>query len=120
LLPRFAFQTSEGTLSLAAEEAQPPLDRRPGRSPLAVAALVLAAVLGLAACTGGPASTSVSPVQALPTAPASAAQRLSETGSSLMAPLFALWGPGLILLRFALVPAAIGPLILARSRRYAE
>ena len=60
------FQTSEGTLSLAAEEAQPPPDRRPGRSPLAVAA-----------------STSVSPVQALPTTPASAAQLLSETGSSL-------------------------------------
>ena len=34
------FQTSEGTLSLAAEEAQPPPDRRPGRSPLAVAALI--------------------------------------------------------------------------------
>jgi phosphate transport system substrate-binding protein len=80
-------------LSLAAEQAQPPPDRRPDRSPLAVAALVLAAVLGLAACTGGAASTSVSPVQALPTTPASAAQRLSETGSSLMAPLFALWGP---------------------------
>jgi ABC-type phosphate transport system substrate-binding protein len=47
-----------------------------------VAAVVLAAVLGLAACTSGAAST-----------PASAAQRLSETGSSLMAPLFALWGP---------------------------
>jgi phosphate transport system substrate-binding protein len=93
LLPRFGFQTSEGTLSLAAEEAQPPPDRRPDRSPLAVAALVLAAVLGLAACTGGAASTPVSPVPALPTTPASAAQRLSETGSSLMAPLFALWGP---------------------------
>lgn len=75
LAPRFGFQTSEGTLSLAAEQAQPPPDRRPGRSPLAVA------------------------------------QRLSETGSSLMAPLFALWGPAY---------HAIGPLILARSRRYAE
>jgi phosphate transport system substrate-binding protein len=93
LLPRFGFQTSEGTLSLAAEETQPPPDSRPGRSPLAAAALVLAVVLGLAACTGGAASTSVPPVQALPTTPASAAQRLSETGSSLMAPLFTLWGP---------------------------
>jgi phosphate transport system substrate-binding protein len=58
--------------------------------------LVLAAVLGLAACTGGAASTPASPAAngpALPTTPASAAQRLSETGSSLMAPLFALWGP---------------------------
>jgi ABC-type phosphate transport system substrate-binding protein len=93
LLPRFGFQTSEGTLSLAAEEAQPPPDGRPDRSPLAVAALVLGAVLGLAACTGWAASTSVSPVQVLPTTPASAAQRLSETGSSLVAPLFTLWGP---------------------------
>jgi phosphate transport system substrate-binding protein len=38
------FQTNEGTLSLAAEEAQPPPDRRPDRSPLAVAALVLSTV----------------------------------------------------------------------------
>ena len=61
-----------------------------------MAALVLAAVLGLAACTGGAPSTPASPAAsgpALPTTPASAAQRLSETGSSLMAPLFALWGP---------------------------
>ena len=48
-----------------------------------MAALVLAAALGLAACTGAAASTSVSPVQALPTTPASAAQLLSETASSL-------------------------------------
>jgi hypothetical protein len=44
LAPRFGFQTSEGTLSLAAEEAQPPPDRRPGRSPLAVTALSLSVV----------------------------------------------------------------------------
>jgi phosphate transport system substrate-binding protein len=56
----------------------------------------LAAVLGLAGCTGGAASTPSSPAAsgpALPTTPASAAQQLSETGSSLMAPLFTLWGP---------------------------
>jgi phosphate transport system substrate-binding protein len=93
LLPRFGIQTSEGTLSLAAEQAQPPPDRRPGRSPLAVAALTLTAVLALAACTGGAASTSSPPAPALPTTPAAAAQQLSETGSSLMAPLFTLWGP---------------------------
>jgi phosphate transport system substrate-binding protein len=62
-----------------------------------VTALVLAAVLGLAACTGGAASTPSSPPAAsgpaLPTTPASATQQLSETGSSLMAPLFTLWGP---------------------------
>jgi len=59
-----------------------------------VTALVLAAAAGLAACTdGGAASTPAAPAPALPTTPASAAQRLSETGSSLMAPLFSLWGP---------------------------
>ena len=57
-------------------------------------ALVLAVAASLAACTGGgAASTPAAPVTALPTTPASAAQRLSETGSSLMAPLFSLWGP---------------------------
>ena len=56
-------------------------------------ALALAAAAGLAACTSGAASTPAAPVTALPTTPASAAQRLSETGSSLMAPLFTLWGP---------------------------
>ena len=59
-------------------------------------ALVLAAVLSLAACSGGAASTSSSsPASspALPTAPAAAPQWLSETGSSLMAPLFIQWGP---------------------------
>jgi phosphate transport system substrate-binding protein len=83
-------------VSLDAEEAQPPPDRRSGRSPLAATALILAAALGLAACTGGAASTPSSPAAsgpAPPTTPASAAQRLSETGSSVMAPLFALWGP---------------------------
>lgn len=36
-----------GTLSVDAEEAQPPPGRQPGRSPLAVTALALAAALGL-------------------------------------------------------------------------
>jgi len=57
----------------------------------------LAAVLGLAACSGGAATTSSSsPASgpALPTTPATAPQRLSETGSSLMAPLFIQgWAP---------------------------
>ena len=64
---------------------------------LAVTALALAASLGLTACSGGAASTpSSSPASspALPTTPASASQALSETGSSLMAPLFIQgWGP---------------------------
>src|SRR5208283_1219405 len=81
---------------LDAEEAQPPPDRHPGRGPLAVALLALAGALPLAACSGGAASTpSSSPASspALATVPAAAPQHLSETGSSLMAPLFALWGP---------------------------
>jgi phosphate transport system substrate-binding protein len=87
-------------LSLGTGEAQPPSGSRPGRGPLAVTALALtAAVLalgGLAACGGGAASTPSSPAAgspALPTTPASGPQRLSETGSSLMAPLFTQWGP---------------------------
>jgi phosphate transport system substrate-binding protein len=81
---------------LDAEEAQPPPDRHAGRGPLAVALLALAGALPLTACSGGAVSTpSSSPASspALATAPAAAPQHLSETGSSLMAPLFALWGP---------------------------
>ena len=87
-------------MSVDTEEAQPPPDRHPGRSPLALATLALAAAVltlgGLTACTGGAASTPSAPAAgapALPTTPAAAPQRLAETGSSLMAPLFALWGP---------------------------
>jgi phosphate transport system substrate-binding protein len=60
------------------------------------ALLLVAAALGLTACSGGAASApSSSPASgpALPTTPAAAPQRLSETGSSLMAPLFTRWGP---------------------------
>jgi phosphate transport system substrate-binding protein len=64
---------------------------------VAVTALVLAAVLGLVGCTAGAATTPASSAASGPvpsaTTPASAAERLSETGSSVMAPLFALWGP---------------------------
>jgi len=59
-------------------------------------AIVLIGVLGLAACTGTSPGTSPAPASggiALPTTPASAPQTISETGSSVMAPLFALWGP---------------------------
>jgi phosphate transport system substrate-binding protein len=84
-------------VSLDAEQAQPPPGRRASRSALAATALTLAAALGLAACTGGAASIPSSPAASGPalttTTPAAAAQRLSETGSSVMAPLFALWGP---------------------------
>ena len=63
---------------------------------LALAVSALVGALGLTACSGGAASTpSASPAggPALPTTPAGASQRLSETGSSLMAPLFTQWGP---------------------------
>ena len=76
---------------------------RGGAAGRALAAVTLTvAALTLAACSS-PAPSSppgLSPVAASdaavvtpPTAPAAAAQTLSETGSSLMAPLFALWGP---------------------------
>jgi phosphate transport system substrate-binding protein len=87
-------------LSVDTEEAQPPPDRHPDRSPFALATLVLAAAVltlgGLTACGGSAASTPPATSAgrlALPITPASAPQRLSETGSSLMAPLFAVWGP---------------------------
>jgi len=84
-------------LSLVTGQAQPPPGGCPGRGALGLVmtALALAAVLGLAACSGGNPSLPSSPVPggAAPTTPASAPQTLSETGSSLMAPLFAQWAP---------------------------
>jgi phosphate transport system substrate-binding protein len=64
-----------------------------GRS-LVAAALISAAVIALAACSSTSPSGTPSPAgTSVQTTPASTAQALSETGSSLMAPLFALWGP---------------------------
>jgi len=67
-----------------------------GRSRAAAVAAVAAAVV-LAACGSGPGalSSDVSPAGAAAAspAPASVSQTLEETGSSLMAPLFALWAP---------------------------
>jgi phosphate transport system substrate-binding protein len=60
---------------------------------LTVAALTLAACSSPAPPGLSPAAASDAAVVTQPTAPAAAAQTLSETGSSLMAPLFALWGP---------------------------
>ncbi len=95
------FRRKKGVLSLDAEQARPVPGRRPGRSALAVTALAAASVLALAACSGSPAGSPASPSAAstplpstpLPTVPASVTQTLSETGSSLMAPLFARWAP---------------------------
>lgn len=72
------------------------------RARRAAAALASAAAVAVAACSSGgaggsPAPTSASAASAasvpVQTAPASAPQILTETGSSLMAPLFALWAP---------------------------
>jgi phosphate transport system substrate-binding protein len=87
-------------LSLDAEQAQAPPRSDAGRRALAAFTLA-AAALTLAACSSpaplplgsSPAAASSAEAVTLPTAPAATAQTLSETGSSLMAPLFALWGP---------------------------
>ncbi len=69
---------------------------RAGHRALAVMALTSAIGITLTACSGNgpgparaPTSTSAAAVQS---SPASGSQTLSETGSSLMAPLFPLWG----------------------------
>ena len=77
---------------------------RAGRRALAVTALVPAAAIALAACSSSSSSSSStspsasaaasSPTSAaLPTAPASGTQSLSETGSTLLYPLFNIWVP---------------------------
>jgi phosphate transport system substrate-binding protein len=78
---------------------------RLGQRALALTALTSAAALALAACSSSSSSSSSSSAPAassaaasssgpsVMTTPASASQTISETGSSLMAPLFALWGP---------------------------
>src|SRR5579862_5811622 len=91
----FWSRTSEGTLSFGLEAAQPPSRSRTGRGALVATACALAAILSLAACSGGtnqPSSPASSGTPA-PTTAASSPQTLSETGSSVMAPLFALWSP---------------------------
>jgi phosphate transport system substrate-binding protein len=85
---------------LDAEPAQVPSRSIAGRRALAAITLAVTTLV-LAACSSpAPPTLGSSPVAAasaeavtLPTAPAATTQTLSETGSSLMAPLFALWGP---------------------------
>jgi phosphate transport system substrate-binding protein len=70
---------------------------------LAVPVVASVATVALAACSSSsstPPSSSTSPTTssssspaALPTAPASASESLSETGSTLLYPVFNLWGP---------------------------
>jgi phosphate transport system substrate-binding protein len=86
-------------LSVDAEHAQAVPRGGAGGRALAAISLTVAA-LALGACSSAaplsalsPAAASDAAVVTQPTAPAAAAQTLSETGSSLMAPLFDLWGP---------------------------
>ncbi len=85
---------------------RPPVSRRARRT-LAVPALALLAGAALAACSSNssspssttspsataPASSPSASTPALPTAPAAASASLSETGSTLLYPLFNLWVP---------------------------
>jgi phosphate transport system substrate-binding protein len=81
---------------LDAEQARPPFGGRAARRALAGIALASAAALVLAACGGGappgtPPAGAAPSGAAAPTTPATISQTLSETGSSLMAPLFTKW-----------------------------
>ncbi len=90
-------------MSLDAEQAQAPSRSGAGRRALAAITLAVAALAlaALAACSSpapltmasSPGAAATAEAVTLPTAPAATAQTLSETGSSLMAPLFARWGP---------------------------
>jgi phosphate transport system substrate-binding protein len=88
---------------------RPPAPHKTLRT-LAIPALAVMAAAALAACSSGsnssssssatttptsssPAASSSATASALPTAPSSASQSLSETGSTLLYPLFNLWVP---------------------------
>ena len=87
-------QTGEATVSLDAGKAQPFGRSRAGKPAMALT-VAAAAVAVLTACGSGPASGPPDAAQAdaASSAPAPASRTLAETGSSLMAPLFALWAP---------------------------
>jgi phosphate transport system substrate-binding protein len=86
-------QTGEATVSLDAGKAQPFGRSRAGNP--AMALTVAAAAVVLTACGSSPGSRPPDAARAAASssAPASASRTLAETGSSLMAPLFALWAP---------------------------
>ena len=84
-------------MSLGTGKAQPPFGRsRVGARAMAVTAAAAAAIV-LTACGSGPGhppwDVSSAGAAAAVAAPAPASRTLEETGSSLMAPLFALWAP---------------------------
>ena len=81
-------------MSLDAEKAQPPFGRSRAGKPAMALTVAAAAVVVLTACGSSPGSRPPDAAQAdaaSSSAPASASRTLAETGSSLMAPLFALW-----------------------------
>jgi len=82
-------------VSLDAGKAQPFGRSRAGKPAMALT-VAAAAVVALTACGSSPGSRPQDAAQAdaaSSSAPASASRTLAETGSSLMAPLFALWAP---------------------------
>jgi ABC-type phosphate transport system substrate-binding protein len=95
LLTAWRSKTGEATVSLDAGKAQPFGRSRAGKSAMAVS-VAAAAVVALTACGSSPGSRPPDVTQAdasSSSAPAGASRTLAETGSSLMAPLFALWAP---------------------------
>jgi ABC-type phosphate transport system substrate-binding protein len=88
-------KTGEATVSLDAGKAQPFGRSRAGKPAMALT-VAAAAVVVLTACGSSPGSRPLVAIQAgavSSSAPASASRTLAETGSSLMALLFALWAP---------------------------
>jgi phosphate transport system substrate-binding protein len=96
LLTAWRSQTGEATVSLDAGKAQPFGRSRAGKPAMALT-VAAAAVVVLTACGSSPGSrppdASLAGAAASSSAPAAASRTLAETGSSLMAPLFALWAP---------------------------
>jgi phosphate transport system substrate-binding protein len=94
LADRMAVETGEATVSLDAGKAQPFGRSRAGKPAMALT-VAAAAVVVLTACGSSPGGRPPVAAQAdvASSAPASASRTLTETGSSLMAPLFALWAP---------------------------
>jgi phosphate transport system substrate-binding protein len=95
LLTAWRSKTGEATVSLNAGKAQP-FGRSHAGKPAMALTVAAAAVVALTACGSSPGSRPPSVTQAdaaSSSAPADGSRTLAENGSSLMAPLFALWAP---------------------------
>ena len=89
-----AVETGEASVSLDAGKAQPPFVSAIAGKPAIALTVAAAAVVALTACGSSPGSRPPdTALAAASSAPASASRTLAETGSSLMAPLFAPWAP---------------------------